>query len=59
MKTDEKEVKEAILREIKKIAEEEFKKSGLGYSFKTSWIGGFIAGYLYRVTEVIKQGIKK
>lgn len=54
-----KEVKEAILKEVKKIAEAEYKKSGIFFIAKDWWIGGFVSGYLFRVTELMKQNIKK
>ena len=53
---NEKEVKEAILKEVNKIAEEEVLKTGpLSWTGKAMWVGGFVAGYLHRVTEVTKQ----
>lgn len=60
MKTNnEQEVKEAILKEVNKIAKEEYKKAKIMSKIRYWWVGGFVAGYLYRVTEVIEQNIKK
>ena len=56
MKTNnEKEVKEAILKEVNKIGEAKYKKAKISLGFSFWWVGGFVAGYLYRVTEVMKQ----
>lgn len=52
---NEEEVKVAILKEVNKIAKREYKKAKISLGFSFWWCGGFVAGYLYRVTEVIKQ----
>lgn len=52
---NDKELKEAILKEVNKIAKAEYKKAKISLGFSHWWCGGFVAGYLYRVTEVIKQ----